>query len=239
MSNLAISTIPGWLDSWIFGVTYVGPVTSFTQLSQAYRQEVQVDTINGAFQVNAPSGMLINDYVTLVDIGNAIASNNVTFSSVVGGYKLQSPFTMVIGAPGSYAFGSHEGNGARVTWQLVQDPTLGIYLKYTPFSGLASAGTHPAPGALITGATNPIGVGDTVTIADCTSAVGAQIGAGGSDGEIKVFVVGVGAAVWTVTSSAPLYINGALVTSFPLQGINATQVIRWVGQYPGGGAWIG
>lgn len=239
MSNLAISTIPGWLDSWIFGVAYVGPVTSFTQLTQAYRQEVQVDTLNGAFQVNAPSGMLINDYVTLVDIANNVANANVTFSSVVGGYKLQNPFTMVIGASGAYAFGSHEGNGTRVTWQLVQDPNLGIYLKYVPYSGLAGAGSNPAPGALITGAVNAIGVGNTTTGANATAAVGAQIGAGGSDGELKVFVVGVGAAIFTVTSSAPMYVNGLLATSFTLEGINATQALRWFGQYPGGGAWIG
>jgi hypothetical protein len=239
MSNLAISGIPAWLDSWIFGVSYVGPVTAFTQLVQSYRQEVQVDTINGAFQVNAPSGMLINDYITLVDVGNDIASNNVTFSSAVSGYALQSPYTLIIGAPGAYAFGSHEGNGSRITWQLVQDPNLGAYLKYCPGVGIPSAGSHPVPGALITGLVNAIGVGDTLTVADCTSAVAAQISAGGSDGEIKEFVVGVGAAIWTVTSSAPLYVNGSLVTSFTLQGINATQVIRWIGHYPGGGAWVG
>jgi hypothetical protein len=239
MSNLAISGIPAWLDSWIFGVSYVGPVTAFTQLVQSYRQEVQVDTINGAFQVNAPSGMLINDYITLVDVGNDIASNNVTFSSIVGGYPLQNPNTLIIDAPGAYAFGSHEGNGSRLTWQLVQDPNLGIYLKFCPAVGVPGAGGHPAPGALITGLVNAIGVGDTLTVANCTSAVGAQVGNGGSDGEIKEFVVGVGAAIFTVTSSSPMYINGALVTSFTLQGINAIQVMRWVAQYPGGAAWVG
>jgi len=130
MSNLAISTIPGWIDAWLFGITYVGPLTSFTRLTQATRQSVQVDTINGAFQVNFPSGMQINDVVEFVDIGNNVASAAVTLSSVVVGYPIQNPATGAIATgPGSYAFGSNETDGSRLSFQLVQDSTLGIYLK--------------------------------------------------------------------------------------------------------------
>lgn len=239
MSNLATSQIPAWLDSWIFGVTFIGPLTANAQLAQAYNQSVQLDSIGGAFQVNFPSGMLVNDVVTFVDIGNAVASNNVTLSSVVGGYKLQNPSTLAIGAPGAYAFGSNEGNGTSLSFQLVQDPNLGLYLKFLPGVGIASAGTNPTPGALLTGGTNAIAVGNTTKVFDATSNCGAQIAAGGSDGEVKVFLIGKGAAIATVSTTAQMFINGALATSFPLQGINATQVLRWVASYPGGGAWFG
>lgn len=156
MSNLAISQIPTWLDSWIFGTTYVGPVTSPINLAQAYNQVVQVDSIAGTFQVAAPTGMNINDVITLTDIGNSVVSYNVTFSSVAGNYPLQNPNTMAISVgPSSYPFGSHESNGSSLTWQLVQDPNLGIYLKSVQTATYSGGGGSGGPTLLTTIYTTP------------------------------------------------------------------------------------
>jgi hypothetical protein len=138
MSNafLASNGVPAWLDAWLFGWAQVGPLVSTTQLVQATRQEVQVSSGGGAFTVYFPSNMQVNDTIKFVDIGNQIPGNNVSLSPSALGYQIQNPYTLAL-QTGAYAWGSNEVAGSTITFQLVQDPTLGYYLKYLPGAGIA------------------------------------------------------------------------------------------------------
>ena len=101
---------------------------------------------------------------------------------------------------------------------------------------------------VITGMTNPIGTGITYTQGNTTSAVGAQFGAGGTNGETKTFAAGVqGAAVYTLTPSVDVYLGNQPVVG-PTHAATtivlppgASVVLIWVvGGAPGGGnAWSG
>ena len=237
MSNafLASNGVPAWLDAWLFGWAQVGPLVATTQLVQATRQEVQISSGGGAFTVYFPSNMQVNDTIKLVDIGNQIPGNNVSLSPSALGYQIQNPNTLAL-QTGAYAWGSNEVAGSTITFQLVQDPTLGYYLKYLPGAGIAANTAQPSP-VIVTGLTNAVPVGPTITVGNTTSAVAAQFGSGATNGEPKQFIAGKqGGSMFTISSTAPIMIGGVLQTAPPALAPSQGQSFIWLAGYTAPGA---
>jgi hypothetical protein len=102
------------------------------------------------------------------------------------------------------------------------------------------AGSSAAPGALLTGDTNPIATGNTVKVANTTSAVACQFGAGALDGETKTFIADTqGSGTFTCTptgSPAPSLMIGGIVQSAVVLPPGTTQGMIWIAELTAPGA---